>query len=401
MKIKKPDNENWSMKKIFVLLSAILVISLALYGINTGLRIYRIYTSVYEPLEHGVGTETDPEEEVSDGDENNTEDTKDVDSEENADTNGDSASDPSKESTSDDVSEEVFIIEDFEPVEYFPIAEDSRNSVDLVPITGESIWDFQEIDQPFYESRSSDKNSNHINILLLGFDENIDQPGRSDSIIIAHFNKETKKTALLSIPRDTYIQIPHHGFDKAGHAVAYGGTSLSKEAIENYLDIAIDYYIRVDMTGFARSVDALGGIAVHVQERLVEEGGELLFEPGVVHMSGEDALAYTRARKLEEGTGGDHGRIKRQQHVIFEMLRKISSGLSMNQSLSFMEQIAPYIRTDIGPRFIINHWRTLNNLDFDSMNIQTLPGEGFFYEDIYYLRTPIENARIIIDSLID
>ena len=413
MKLKNKITGKWTTKKTMVLLALILVIPLAVYGINTGVRMYRLYQTVHEPLdeeEETIGKE-DPEDEsrdtggevpvdedfpeASEEDAGEDEDPDESDDEEGSDmADGDTDHDGDK-----DEAPEEEAGDDLEPVESFPGDDHRSKEPDLVPITGKNIWDFQEIDRPFYQSATAPEKPKHLNILLLGMDEAIDEPGRSDAIMVARLNTETEEAAILSIPRDTYIHIPNHGYSKAGHATAYGGTSLAMDTVENFLNISIDHYLRVDMAGFEHSVDALGGVTVDIPERLVHENGDVLFEAGITHMDGEDALEYTRVRRLKEGSGGDHGRIQRQQQVLFEMLRTIRSELSMEEALTFMEEIAPYIRTDIGPGLIMDHWGAFNNLDFSAMDLRTLPGSGFFHEDIYYFRVPVENARIIMDNM--
>ena len=391
MNLKNKLKGPWTKKKIFVLLALLLVIPLAVYGINAGVRIYRLYDTVHEPLdEDSEDVEyEDPEEIAVDSPKERIPEPGEPEEDE-----ADSEEDDAEEEALEDPSPE-----EIEPVETLPDEGNQVDDSDLVPITGNTIWDYQEIDRPFYEGSTASENPDHLNILLLGLDEAIDEPGRSDSIMIARFNTATEEAAILSIPRDTYVHIPGHGYSKAGHATAYGGTSLAINTLENFLDISIDHYVRIDMSGFENSVDALGGVTIEIPEKMVHENGRVLFEAGTKHMDGEDALEYTRARRLKEGSGGDLGRIGRQQQVLFEMLRKIRSELSMNESLAFMEDISPYLRTDVGPGLIVQHWNAFNRLDFQDMDLQTLPGKGFIHENIYYFRVPVENARIIMDRM--
>jgi len=390
-------------KKILLVFVLVLLIPLAVYGITTGVRMYRIYHTVHDPLEEeeDIAEKEDLEEDYI---EDPLPEDKDMDERDddkypsNGEDNDESDNDKEKESSEEDTEEDQKSEED-PPTEDFPADEPNGEDLDLVPITGDNIWDFQEIDRPFYQSASPRENPEHLNILLLGMDEAIDEPGRSDSIMVARLNTETEEAAILSIPRDTYVHIPNQGYSKAGHATAYGSTSLAVNTVENFLNISIDHYLRVDMSGFENSVDALGGVTIDIPERLVQENGDVLFEEGTTHLDGEAALEYTRVRRLKEGSGGDLGRIQRQQQVLFEMLRTIRSDLSLEEALTFMEDIAPYIRTDIGPGLIMDHWGAFNDLDFSAMDLRTLPGSGFFHEDIYYYRVPVENARIVIEDM--
>ena len=398
MNLKNILKGPWTKKKGLLLFSLVLILPLAIYGVTTGLRLLNVYQTVHDPVDEeqvadyqdqDYEVSSDPSEDSSVERPENNEDDEPSDAED---------SDSTEEDASDKSSEEDPEA-DSEKAEDFPGSQDDKDSLDLVPITGDSVYDFQEIDRPFYEATTTIHHSEHINILLLGLDEDLDEPGRSDAIMLLQFNIETEEAAILSIPRDTYMHVPDHGFSKAGHTTAYGGRALALSTLEVFLDISIDHYLQVDMGGFENSVDALGGVTLTIPERMVQEDGEVLFEAGSKHMDGEDALEYTRTRKLKEGTGGDLGRIRRQQQVVFEMLRKIRSELTLSEALSFLEEVSPFIRTDIGPGLIMEHWGAFRGLDFQKITVQTLPGEGFMHEGVYYYRVPVENARMVMEAL--
>ncbi len=106
----------------------------------------------------------------------------------------------------------------------------------------------------------------HVNILFLGVDS-VDHSSRSDTIIVVGISPD-KKVALLSIPRDTRVEVPGKGYTKINHAYAYGGISLLKETIEKFMGIKIDYYVKTDYQGFEKVIDKLGGIEINVEKRM-------------------------------------------------------------------------------------------------------------------------------------
>lgn len=103
-----------------------------------------------------------------------------------------------------------------------------------------------------------------FSVLMLGVDERSGDKGRSDTIIVITVNPNDQSMKMLSIPRDTRTEIVGKGFDdKINHAYAFGNEEMAMATVENFLDIPIDYYIKVNMEGFKDIVDAVGGITVN------------------------------------------------------------------------------------------------------------------------------------------
>ena len=335
------------IQRILLIVGIIIMIPVLVYGA----RLYNLYNTVHEPLDEEEFEAFEPE--VPSDDE---------DSEDN--------------STDEDI--------------------------DADPIPEDEIEAIHYIDDAFYDAERSDRNPDHLNILLMGVDDNLQRDSNlSDTIMVIHFNKVTEEAAILSIPRDTYVRIPDRGYDKINHSSAFGGTRLLKETVEGYLDIHIDHYIRLDMDGLKASIDSLGGLYIDVPYRMVQHDGKHLFDPGNQFMDGDDIFEYISARKLIEGEGSDFGRINRQQQVVIKLLSKIRSDLSLNQTLSFMEDVSPYIRTDIGPGLVANQWGPFTRLNLNEIEMKTLSGEHMMHNRIYYHRVPIEDARKTIEGLIN
>ncbi len=103
-----------------------------------------------------------------------------------------------------------------------------------------------------------------ISILLLGVDERPGDIGRSDTMIVITVNPETETSTMMSIPRDTRAFISSKNtYDKINAAYAYGGVGETAQTIERFLNIPIDYYVKVNMDGFKDIVDAVGGVTVN------------------------------------------------------------------------------------------------------------------------------------------
>lgn len=168
-----------------------------------------------------------------------------------------------------------------------------------------------------------------INMVLLGADRETLGNGslRTDVIVIASINPAGPSVSLLSIPRDLYVWIPGHGFNRINTAYAYGQNypggrpALVKATIEYNLGIPVHYYALVDFTGFVRIVDTLGGIDIPVECELhdtfpdptnPQQGIDIDLYPGVQHLDGQHALWYVRSRWSTH----DFDRNRRQQQVL-------------------------------------------------------------------------------------
>lgn len=178
--------------------------------------------------------------------------------------------------------------------------------------------------------------TDRLNILVMGIDQRAGSalPGRADVIMIASVDPVQRRIALLSIPRDLWVEIPGHGENRINSAYFYGefegtegaGPGLMKRTIEHNLGVAIDYHATLNFQCFKQMVDILGGITVDVPKAVSDNqypdenyGYMRIYIPaGRQHMNGETALQYVRARHETS----DFSRMRRQQQVILAMRDK-------------------------------------------------------------------------------
>ncbi|CAM4114921.1 polyisoprenyl-teichoic acid--peptidoglycan teichoic acid transferase TagU [Lederbergia lenta] len=158
-----------------------------------------------------------------------------------------------------------------------------------------------------------------FSVLMLGVDERPGDKGRSDTMIVMTVNPEKQSMEMLSIPRDTRVEIVGRGTeDKINHSYAFGGVEMSMNTVEKFLDIPIDYYVKMNMDGFKEIVDAVGGITVN-NDLDFSQGGHH-FAKGQLNLNGKEALSYARMRKSD--SRGDFGRQMRQRQVIQGVMNK-------------------------------------------------------------------------------
>lgn len=167
----------------------------------------------------------------------------------------------------------------------------------------------------------------YLNIILLGSDKRPrSRAWRTDSMIVVSVDMEYNIVRLLSIPRDLWVFIPGHGYNRVNTAELWGelakkgsGTERVKQTIHHNLGIPIHYYVRVDFQGFMKIIDTVGGVDVDVDCPLPD----IDLKPGIHHMNGEQALRYARSRK----STSDFDRGRRQRKVLLSLW---DQSLSMN-----------------------------------------------------------------------
>ena len=182
-----------------------------------------------------------------------------------------------------------------------------------------------------------------INFLFLGVDQRCDEAGptHTDSIIIASVDPVSMTAAILSLPRDLWVEIPGFGVDRINQAYYFGrayeypggGQGLAMETVETLLGIPVDYYVAVNFQGFVDAVDLIGGIQLNVPEAIDDPDypdncygfDPFSIQEGLQRLNGQTALKYARTRAT---FGGDVDRAQRQQAVMLAVRDQI---LNLNQ----------------------------------------------------------------------
>ncbi|MBA7529185.1 Polyisoprenyl-teichoic acid--peptidoglycan teichoic acid transferase TagU [subsurface metagenome] len=241
---------------------------------------------------------------------------------------------------------------------------------------------------------------NRLNILIVGCDE-IENHGRADTIVLLSISPKTKDALILSIPRDTRVEIPGRGMDKINHAYAFGGESLLTKTVSSFLDVPIHFYAVVDFNGFVYIIDELGGVEIDVEKEMhyVDKAGgvEINLHPGKQILNGEKALQYIRFRydKL-----GDLGRIKRQQKLALAVIKKMINFDSMIKIPQISEEMKNYIETNIEARDTVALANLFRGVNQEKFRIETVQGEPVYIEGISYLEPNVEEVQQRVKSLI-
>ena len=180
--------------------------------------------------------------------------------------------------------------------------------------------------------------------------------GRSDTIMIASINPKVKGISLISIPRDTYVNIPGYGKDKINHAYAFGKEQLSIKTINQNFGLNVTEYVTIDFSGLINIINEVGGINLeitqeemkYINERVDESylisgnTPEKLTKFGSVKLNGEQALTHSRDRTV----GDDFVRAGRQRKVLESLITKLSS-MDLYSIIKSSDSILKQVKTNI------------------------------------------------------
>ena len=252
-----------------------------------------------------------------------------------------------------------------------------------------------------------------INIALFGSDSrdvNNASAGRSDCLMIASLNPVKKTIKLISIPRDSYVNVPNYGYTKINHAYSYGGEQLSIKTINSNFGLNITEYVTIDFAGLINVINAVGGIEMDITREERDVLNDYLIasyqitgkpyvpmtEYGHVTLNGEQALAHSRNRYV----GSDFERAARQRKVLMALFDKMgtmsSSAIMSLVSDSFLNEVKTNINVT---KYIGVLTDVISNKDQYLGNIISaqVPSTDYGYDKhvdgVYYFGFDIELAK--------
>ncbi|EKB55730.1 LCP family protein [Falseniella ignava] len=223
--------------------------------------------------------------------------------------------------------------------------------------------------------------------LIMGVDtaDNIDTvgnegAGRTDVMLLVTISDTSNRATVTSIPRDSYVEVPGHGTHKINAAYPLGGSKLSVQTVEQWLDIKIDHYVTVDMAAFRKVIDTLGGVTITPLATFELDG--YAFEEGVpVTMDGEMALAYVRERN---NSGGDYGRQERQRQLmsaVFDLARDEITGVT--QAIGLFQSLSEDLDTNLGLISLTRLFASYHDFNGE-IEFHQLQGEGQYIDGVYF-----------------
>lgn len=244
------------------------------------------------------------------------------------------------------------------------------------------------------------------NVLVMGVDQlvEVDNGQRTDTMFVMMFDPKRRVCSLLNVPRDTRVQVANRNgrviYDKINAAYTYGGTKNAMQAVEEFLGVQIDNYLMIDVSGFKRVVDAIGGVDLYVEKDMkyddFKQGLHIDLKAGQQHLDGEQAMGYVRYRKEY----GDIGRIRRQQRFLWAVQKKIVSGQMLMKIPGLTKELMSMVRTNLSPTDILPMARTLYDMIREnSFHMSVVPGRAEYMYDIGYWTPYVYEMRKMVADL--
>jgi len=222
--------------------------------------------------------------------------------------------------------------------------------------------------------------SNRLNVLVFGTDG-----GRADTIFLVSYDPDKDLVDLVSVPRDTYHKVEgynYQGQNKINAVYGFrdiGGSKGMKYFLSEFLDVPIDYYVKVNYNGVAAIIDVIGGVETNIpfdmnyDDPWANPPLNIHFDKGVQTLNGKESVEYLRWRKNngEEGAG-DLNRISRQQDFLKKAIRK---ALSLKLP-KVIKTSLNYVRTDMPSSDILNTAAQAADFTMDNLKTYRIPGRG-------------------------
>ena len=240
---------------------------------------------------------------------------------------------------------------------------------------------------------------NRVSVLLVGADQRPEQKKFStDTIILASVDPVTKRTSLLSIPRDTRVALSGHGYVKINEIVSKTDLETLQKTVQELTGEEIKGYIQTNFQGFKKIIDTLGGITVDVEKDMYYETGDIEdgyinLRKGVQRLNGDKALQYARFR---HDALADISRTARQQ-VVLKAVAKEMFQLSTIPKLPFLiPQIMNAVHTNLSSKDIFVLTKVAVGFESSNMVSQTLPGSFLDLDGVSYWKVdPVEVKRVV------
>lgn len=243
-------------------------------------------------------------------------------------------------------------------------------------------------------------------VLLIGVDQ---RPGEksysnTDTLLVASINTENGKVNLLSIPRDTQVNIPGYGKEKINAAARLGkGLKTTQSLIEQLIDQPIDGYVLTNFDGFKTIIDTLGGITLTVEKDMYyvtgdKKDGIINLKKGTQRLSGTQALQYARFR---QDALADISRTSRQQAVLKAMEHEFLQVKTLSKLPALISQMTKAVETNLSVSQLWSAGNTLLRFNDPEIVSQTLPGNFLIENDISYWKVDPLKSKAIVKRFIE
>lgn len=276
----------------------------------------------------------------------------------------------------------------------------------LIPLTGLTVWLIRpdmiaQAAQPGQntglqgKTKQTDRATRPTQVLLLGVDERKQVEGsRTDTMMLVQVAGD--QVRMLSLPRDTLVHMEGHAESKINSAYTYGGTDLAKEVTSGLVGVPVDYYIKINLAGFRKLVDMMGGVEYNVPKamRYVDPTDSTVIDlkPGLQVLDGEKAEQFVRFRADE--IGDDMGRIRRQQEFLKAAVSQALTARNLIKLPQLLYTARGYVETDVPLAEQVKLAQALFRAQGQGAIVQeTLPGHGDYVDGISFFLVDKEELQ--------
>lgn len=269
---------------------------------------------------------------------------------------------------------------------------------------GNTIENIDDEDQKVEKGKQKFKNE--ILVLVMGVDAKDvkrSKGTRTDTMMLVKVNLDDGKTDILSIPRDTRVMVRGKE-DKINHAHAYEGPELTIRTVREFLNIDLDYYVKVDYKGVIEVVDAIGGVEIDVprnmyyQDPTADPPLNINLKKGLQWLDGQQSHDFLRWRKNNDLTSGygDIGRIESQQMFVKELMKQTLKPKNIFKLPELIETYYDYVETNISLGVILKGAMSANKMDPEQINTATIPGESkTIAKGSYWIYNEYETKKLV------
>ncbi|MBQ6323145.1 MAG: LCP family protein [Lachnospiraceae bacterium] len=299
--------------------------------------------------------------------------------------------------------------QDVQVVDEEELPEEAMETVSLADkigeeVTTEKLEEIQEVmvqkqDTAKAKKKEVVKDENVFNFLLVGVDRRDKSwNGNSDSMMLVSINYQQKRISVVSLMRDTYVDIPEVGYNKLNNAYARGGGPLLTATVSDNYGVAVSNYAAVDFENMIQIVDAIGGVDLELTaSEIIVANGYMMdmcdtlglngydyilpTETGTYHCNGVQAVAYARNRYVGNS---DYARTERQRYVISQIIRRVKD-MNVTDLSSFVTEVLPLVTHNMQVKDIWDLVRRAPELLEYNIVMDRIPYDGHY--DVIYVNS--------------
>lgn len=265
----------------------------------------------------------------------------------------------------------------------------------------ESTWKASPKEQKKVEKAlttvSTDPNKS-VNTLVMGSDagSNKGEGGwcRSNVMMLVCLQERDKHAVVVSIPRDSKVELPGHGTQKINAAHAFNGPSGAIDAVKGLLGVDVHHYISMEFNGFQRIVNSLGGVPIHLNNPINDPHAGYL-PAGDLNLDGWQALVLVRSRNLPNG---DIDRIKDQQAFLKALIQKAETMKSVWKAKQLVDIVASNCKMDYSAGQLMNLADELRGFNISDVQFVSVPGDSRYINGVSYF---LPNLPLLTELMTD